>query len=72
MLSVSLTLEVMIQCKEMQPLKKRANELLADITADCDSLHINAKSEELEAIDAQLADANVWANLERAQNLSRQ
>jgi peptide chain release factor 2 len=56
----------------MQPLKKRANELLAHITADRDSLHIDAKSEELEAIDAQLADANVWANLERAQNLSRQ
>jgi len=56
----------------MQPLKKRANELLAHITADRDSLQIDAKSEELEAIDAQLADANVWANLERAQNLSRQ
>lgn len=64
--------EVMIQYKEMQPLKKRANELLAHITADRDSLHIDAKSDELEAIDAQLADANVWANLERAQNLSRQ
>jgi peptide chain release factor 2 len=56
----------------MQPLKKRANELIAHITADRDSLHIDAKSEELATIDAQLADANVWANLERAQNLSRQ
>lgn len=56
----------------MQPLKKRAAELLAHIDADRQSLQIEAKAKELAVIDEQLADANVWANLERAQNLSRQ
>lgn len=56
----------------MQPLKKRARELIAHIDRDRESLKIEAKGEELRAIDEQLADANVWANLERAQNLSRE
>lgn len=56
----------------MQPLKKRAAELLSQIESDRDTLQIEAKGSELAAIDAQLADANVWANLEFAQNLSRQ
>lgn len=56
----------------MQPLKKRARELIAHIDRDRESLKIDAKAEELRAIDEQLADANVWANLERAQNLSRE
>lgn len=55
----------------MQPLRKRASELLSRIDTDRESLHIDAKSHELEAIDEQLADANVWADLERAQGLSR-
>ena len=56
----------------MQPLKKRANEMLAHIQADREILTIDAKADEIVSIDTQLADANVWANLERAQNLSRQ
>lgn len=56
----------------MQPLKKRARELITHIDRDRESLKIEAKGEELRAIDEQLADANVWANLERAQGLSRQ
>ena len=56
----------------MQPLKKRAAELLTRIEADRETLQIDAKADELTAIDAQLADANVWANLEFAQNLSKQ
>lgn len=56
----------------MQPLKKRARGLIAHIDRDRESLKIEAKGQELNAIDEQLADANVWANLERAQNLSRE
>ena len=56
----------------MQPLKKRAEELLRQVNAAYESLHIDAKFAELAAIDAQLADSNVWANPERAQVLSKQ
>lgn len=56
----------------MQPLKKRAAELLLHIESDRETLQIDAKVAELAAIDAQLADANIWANLEFAQNLSRE
>lgn len=56
----------------MQPLKKRAAELFEHVAAAYDTLAIDAKAEELEAIDAQLADSNVWANIERAQTLSRE
>lgn len=56
----------------MQPLKKRATDLLMAISDAFDSLHIDAKSAELAAIDEQLADSNVWANPERAQMLSKQ
>ena len=56
----------------MQPLKKRAAELLTHIDADRVTLQIEAKAAELAAIDEQLADANVWANLEFAQKLSKQ
>ena len=56
----------------MQPLKKRANELLEQIHAAYTSLHIDAKADELRALDAQLADSNVWANPERAQILARE
>ena len=37
-----------------------------------DTLHIAAKAEELTAVDTQLAESNVWANIERAQMLSKQ
>ncbi|MGE5298580.1 MAG: peptide chain release factor 2 [Acidobacteriota bacterium] len=56
----------------MQPLKKRAEELLRQVNAAYESLHIDAKFAELAAIDAQLADSNVWANPEHAQVLSKQ
>ena len=56
----------------MQPLKKRAEELLKQVSAAYESLHIDAKFAELAAIDAQLADSNVWANPERAGMLSKQ
>lgn len=56
----------------MQPLRKRSSELLEQVTNAYEQLSIDAKSEELAVIDAQLADANVWANPERAQMLSRE
>lgn len=56
----------------MQPLKKQTNELLATVTSAMDSLNIAAKAHELAIIDEQLADSNVWANVERAQILSKQ
>ena len=56
----------------MQPLKKRAGELLAHINEAYDSLHVDARFAELTVIDEQLADSNVWANPEHAQLLSKQ
>ena len=56
----------------MQPLKKRASDLSEQIRSAYETLHIDAKAEELAAIDRQLADSNVWANVERAQQLSRE
>ena len=56
----------------MQPLKRRASDLLKQIRSAYETLHIDAKAKELAAIDRQLADSNVWANVERAQRLSRE
>lgn len=56
----------------MQPLKKRARELGRQIDEAFVSLAIDAKLQELEAVDAQLADSNVWNNPNRAQVLSKQ
>ena len=56
----------------MQPLKKRASDLSEQIRSAYETLHIDAKAKELAAIDRQLADSNVWANVERAQRLSRE
>lgn len=56
----------------MQPLKKRIADLLDAVNGGYHSLEIEAKAIELEAIDKQLSDANVWANPERAQLLARE
>lgn len=56
----------------MQPLLKRAEELQSSINEAYERLSIDAKSEELSTVDAQLADSEVWANVERAQMLSKQ
>lgn len=56
----------------MQPLKKQINELLDAVTRAMESLNIAAKAKELATVDEQLADSNVWANVERAQMLSKQ
>lgn len=56
----------------MQPLRKQTTELLSSIDAAMASLRIDAKTQELATVEAQLADSNVWANIERAQMLSKQ
>lgn len=56
----------------MQPLKKQTAELLEQVQTAFDSLHIDAKAEELMVVDEQLADSNVWSNVERAQLLSKE
>ena len=56
----------------MQPLRKQAEDLRARVANACQALHINARAEELAVLDEQLADSNVWANVERAQMLTRQ
>lgn len=56
----------------MQPLKKRANELIQSIDNSIKLLNIESKRLELDAIDRQLADSEVWSNIGRAQALSQQ
>ncbi len=56
----------------MQALKKQIMALLSAVLAAMDTLHIDARAAELAAVDEQLADSNVWANIERAQTLSKQ
>lgn len=56
----------------MQPLKKRLQTLLHDIDLAYERLTIDEKAAQLEAIDVQLADSEVWANVQRAQSLSKQ
>ena len=56
----------------MQPLLKRAGELKTSIDEAFLQLNIAAKTEELAHIDEQLAESDVWSNLERAQMLSKQ
>lgn len=56
----------------MQQLLNRANELKEKITEAYQQLNIAAKAEELADINGQLATSEVWNNVERAQNLSKQ
>lgn len=55
----------------MQPLKKRISQLFAQVSDAYDVLHIDETSHELEAIDTQLNDGDVWQDNERAQVLAR-
>ncbi len=56
----------------MQPLERRAKQLQQDIAESYERLQIDAKAQELVTIDEQLAESDVWNNLERAQMLSKQ
>lgn len=55
----------------MQPLKKRAAELANQVADAVQRLDIATKTTDLESLDAQLADSQVWTNVERAQDLSK-
>lgn len=55
----------------MQPLLKRVEKLQGDIAEAWERLLLDAKREELARIDEQLADSNIWANVDRAQLLSK-
>lgn len=56
----------------MHQLRKQAEELLDQIKQAYEQLKIDTKITELSAIDAQLAESDVWNNVERAQRLSKQ
>ncbi len=56
----------------MQPLTDRARDLRQKTTEATDQLNIAAKKQELAAIDAQLAESDVWSNVDYAQILSKQ
>lgn len=56
----------------MQPLKKRAEALREAVAQAYAQLEIDHKVGELEQLDAQLAMSDVWANVEHAQQLSKQ
>ena len=56
----------------MQPLKKRAAQLLADILDAIHRLQITDKATQLTQLEAQLADSQIWANPAHAQQVSRQ
>ena len=56
----------------MQPLKKRAAQLLADILDAICRLQIADKTTQLTQLEAQLADSQIWANPAHAQQVSRQ
>lgn len=56
----------------MQPLLKRVTTLQSDIAEAYKRLNIDAKVAELKAIDEQLADSEIWSNVEYAQTLSKQ
>ena len=56
----------------MQPLKKRAAQLLADILDAIRRLQIADKATQLTQLEAQLADSQIWANPAHAQQVSRQ
>lgn len=56
----------------MQPLQKRIEQLRQDISDAWQRSAIDAKQQELKSVDAQLANSDVWANVEYAQRLSKE
>lgn len=56
----------------MQPLKKRLEELLDNVAHAYEALHIDAKQKELDALDVQFADSDIWVNPDRAQLLAKE
>lgn len=56
----------------MQPLNQRVESLKSDLDKASGQLKLAEKQKQLEEIDKQLAESDVWANVERAQDLSKQ
>ncbi len=56
----------------MQPFKKRANELIAQVEQASQQLHIATKAQELTVVDGELGKPDVWSDTNRAEQLSRQ
>lgn len=56
----------------MGPVTEHIAQLRKHIAQSIDMLDIAAKIQELETVEEQLADSNVWSNVERAQLLSKQ
>lgn len=56
----------------MQPILKHARELRQAISVAYRQLRINERQTELDTIDGQLAESDVWADIGRAQSLSKQ
>ncbi len=56
----------------MQPLKKRAEDLMQLIQLAATKLQIDAKSEELAVLDDRLADPTIWQDSDQAQSIARQ
>ncbi len=56
----------------MQPLLDRVKSIKTKLYEAYEQLTVSAKAEELAVIDEQLATSEVWNNVERAQNLSKQ
>lgn len=55
----------------MQPLVKRADELITVVGDAYVRLEIDAKSTELSALDDELATSEIWVNPERAQSIAK-
>lgn len=56
----------------MQLLNQRVETLKLELDKASSQLRLAEKQRQLEEIDKQLADSDVWANVERAQDLSKQ
>lgn len=56
----------------MQPIYKRAKDLANVVAESYDQLHIDAKQQELDALDEQLSVSEIWTNPDRAQLLAKQ
>lgn len=56
----------------MQPLRQKLSELSDQLDAAYERLQLEAKEKELEALDDQLAEPDVWRNPAQAEQLSKQ
>ena len=56
----------------MQPLEKRVDQLKNEIDAAMERLKLDSKIKELETIDRELAEPEVWNNPAHAQDVSKQ